>query len=282
VAIARVSPNPEQPRRDVDEASLGELADSIRTHGILQPIVVEPADRGGYRLIAGERRLRAAALAGLTAVPAVVRPPTESGRHALELALVENLQRSDLSPLDEAAAYARLADTFGLSHEAIGRRVGRSRAAVSNAVRLLGLPAAVQTSLAAGKITAGHARALLTLASAAEQETLAHQVEEQGLTVREVERTVQELVRTGGTARTASAASTSAAPAPAPPGSPRARSIKANQPGVDDLALERGLEEALGTPVRLQRRRQGGRLVIDFYSDEDLDALYRRLGGPPL
>jgi ParB family chromosome partitioning protein len=144
IPIDEVAPNPEQPRRAFDEAGLADLADSIRLHGLLQPIVVEARPEGGYRLVAGERRLRAARLAGLRSVPAVVRPASESARQALELALVENLQRTDLSPIEEAAAFARLADTFGLSHDAIARRVGRSRPAVSNAIRLLGLPPSIQ------------------------------------------------------------------------------------------------------------------------------------------
>jgi ParB family transcriptional regulator, chromosome partitioning protein len=268
----RVSANPEQPRQDFDEAGLSLLADSIRDHGLLQPIVVErDPDGHGYRLVAGERRLRAAGMAGLRSIPAILRPATDSGRHALELALVENLQRTDLSAVEEAMAYARLADTFGLSHEAIGARVGRSRAAVSNTIRLLALPAAVLESLAAGRISAGHARALLGLPSAAEQEALAAEVAARGLSVREVEAAVQE--RSGR-----------AAPhtAPTRPARPARMLAPTSPPDRDDEALRRGLEEALGTPVHLQRGRRGGRLVIDFYGDEMLDALYTRLGGPPL
>jgi ParB family chromosome partitioning protein len=284
IDIARVAPNPEQPRRDFDVRALATLTESVRTHGVLQPVVVEP-DAGGYRLIAGERRLRAAQQAGLTSVPAIIRPATESGRHALELALVENLQRTDLSALEEAAAYARLADTFGLSHEAIGRRVGRSRAAVSNAVRLLALPATVQASLAEGRITAGHARALLALPGEREQEMLLHEIEEHGLTVRQVERAVQAMPvasNAGSAAEPALSPSATSEFASPTPDSRAARASVTRPQNVDDLALTRGLEDALGTPVQLQRRRRGGRLVIEFYSDEGLDALYTRLGGPPL
>ena len=259
----RVAPNPEQPRRSFDEAGLQALADSIRIHGLLHPIVVEPReDATGYRLVAGERRLRAAERAGVATIPAILRPATESGRHALELALVENLQRTELSPLEEAAAYARLADTFGLSHEAIALRMGRSRSAVSNTVRLLSLSAAVQEMVAAGRITAGHARSLLPL-PAEHQERLAALVEAEGLSVRRVEQLVQQSTQ--------------------PPAPQRTRGATTAPLGVDDGALQRGFEEALGTPVTLQRRRRGGgRLVIDFYSDEELDALYSRLGGPAL
>jgi ParB family transcriptional regulator, chromosome partitioning protein len=259
----RVDPNPEQPRRGFDEEGIAALADSIRTHGLLHPIVIERLGTDRYRLVAGERRLRAARQAGVATIPAILRPATDSARHALELALVENLQRAQLSPLEEAAAYARLADTFGLSHEAIGLRMGRSRSAVSNMVRLLSLGAAVQAAVAEGRVTAGHARALLPLPEA-EQERLARQIEDEGLSVRRVEQLVQQQQ--------------------AAPATPRPSRTQAAAPlGTDDAALQRGFEEALGTPVSLQRRRRGGgRLVIDFFSDEELDALYTRLGGPQL
>ena len=263
-----VEPNPEQPRRNFDEEGITALAESIRTHGLLHPIVVERRD-GSYRLVAGERRLRAAREAGVASIPAIVRPGTESARHALELALVENLQRTQLSPLEEAAAYARLADTFGLSHEAIGMRMGRSRSAVSNTVRLLGLAAAVQEALADGRLTAGHARALLPLPPEL-QEQLAQRIADEGLTVRRVEDLAQQQLSAGGAT------------------APQAASARADRPaspelGTDDAALQRGFEAALGTTVQLHRKRRGGgRLVIDFYTDEELDALYTRLGGPPL
>lgn len=265
-----VEPNPEQPRQHFDPDSIAALAESIRTHGLLHPIVVEHRD-GGYRLVAGERRLRAAREAGVATIPAIVRPHTESARHALELALVENLQRTQLSPLEEAAAYARLADTFGLSHEAIGLRMGRSRSAVTNTVRLLALAAGVQEALADGRITAGHARALLPLPGD-DQEALARKVADEGLTVRRVEQLVQERLGADGAPRRGTAAATGAA-----------RPASASALSTDDSALQRGFEEALGTPVHLQRKRRGGgRLVIEFYSDEELDAIYTRLGGPPL
>jgi ParB family chromosome partitioning protein len=268
VSPRTVEPNPEQPRRSFDEEGIATLADSIRTHGLLHPIVVERLGPDRYRLVAGERRLRAASQAGVVTIPAILRPATDSARHALELALVENLQRTQLSPLEEAAAYARLADTFGLSHEAIGLRMGRSRSAVSNTVRLLSLAAAVQEAVAEGRLSAGHARALLPL-PAPEQERLARQVEDEGLSVRRVE----QLVQLHGVQAT---------PATPRPGR-TAANAQAQALGVDDGALQRGFEEALGTPVTLQRRRRGGgRLVIDFYSDEQLDALYARLGGPEL
>lgn len=266
VEVKAVGPNPEQPRREFDAEALAGLADSIRDHGLLQPIVIE-RHAEGLRLVAGERRLRAAALAGLTRIPALLRPSTQSGREALELALVENLQRTDLSALDEAAAYARLADTFGLSHEAIALRVGRSRAAVSNTVRLLGLPASVQTALREGRLTAGHARALLAAPDDRDREELAAAVATHGLSVRQVEHEVGR--------RAAIAAATPAA-------TPRRRVTAAPVLSADDGLLERTLAEALGTEVHLRRRRRGGQVVIEFYDDEQLDSLYTRLGGPPL
>ncbi|MFN2581188.1 MAG: ParB/RepB/Spo0J family partition protein [Candidatus Dormibacteria bacterium] len=259
-----VAPNPEQPRHDFDQAGIEALGESIRLHGLLHPIVVQ-REGSSYRLVAGERRLRAAQRAGVASIPAIVRPAAESARHSLEMALTENLLRSDLNPMEEASAYARLADTFELSHEAIALRLGRSRPAVSNAIRLLMLPAAVQEAVAQGQLSAGHARAILALPGERAQETLAHEVLERGLSVRETERTVQSRTEPG---RSPQAPSPAAARKALPP---------------DDEALRRGLESTLGLPVHLQRNpRTGGRVVIDFLDDADLDALYRRLGGPPL
>jgi len=267
VPVTAVRPNPEQPRRDFDAEALAGLADSIRSHGVLQPIVVE-RDGDGFQLVAGERRLRAAALAGLSRIPAILRPATQSGREALELALVENLQRTDLSALDEAAAYARLADAFGLSHEAIALRVGRSRATVTNTVRLLALPAMVQSALREGRLTAGHARALLGAPTDADREELAEAIGIHGLSVRQVE---HEVGRRAAIAAAAPASPTRGRAAPQPA-----------RLSADDRLLERSLEEALGAPVTLRRRRRGGQLIVDFHDDEQLDDLYTRLGGAPL
>jgi ParB family chromosome partitioning protein len=258
-----VGPNPEQPRRAFDPDALAALGDSIRLHGLLHPIVVQ-RDGDSYSLVAGERRLRATQLAGISSIPAIVRPAAESGRHQLEMALTENLLRTDLNPMEEAAAYARLADAFGLTHEAIALRLGRSRSGISNAIRLLDLPAPVQEAVAEQRLTASHARALLVLPLAADQEAVAALVIAGGLNVRETERAVQErLTRASRPARPRLAA--------------------AAKPAPDDVALRRGLERALGVPVRLQRRKGGGgRIVIDWAEESDLDALYRKLGGPPL
>jgi ParB family transcriptional regulator, chromosome partitioning protein len=261
---ARVDANPEQPRREFDDAALAALGESIRTHGLLHPIVVERVD-DRYRLVAGERRLRAVRLAGLSTVAAIVRPAAESARQSLETALTENLLRADLSAIEEAAAYARLADTFGLSHEAIALRLGRSRPAVSNTIRLLALPAPVQRAVVDGVISAGHARALLSLPSGEQQESMAGRAASSGWSVRQVEEAV----------RTALAGSRR----------PSARASLRPPAGVlspDDEALRRGLEQSLGLPVELERRGRGGRVSVAFHDDADLDALYVRLGGGPL
>ena len=261
----RVRPNPEQPRREFDAAALTALAASIRLHGLLHPIVVEP-DAHDYRLVAGERRLRAARQAGIGQIPAILRPASESGRHALEMALSENLLREDLNPIEEAAAYARLADAFGLSHEAIALRLGRSRPAVTNAIRLLQLPAPLQEAVASGALSAGHARAILAVHDEPTMLELGRRAVDEGLTVRDTERLVQQYA--AGTRRVPPG--TAAAPTPPDRLSP------------DDEQLRRGFEQALGLPVALLRGRNGGRLLIDFAGDEDLDALYRRLDGPAL
>jgi ParB family transcriptional regulator, chromosome partitioning protein len=260
-----VSPNPEQPRRAFEPQALAALGDSIRLHGLLHPIVVQ-RDGDTYSLVAGERRLRAAQLAGVSSIPAIVRPAAESSRHQLEMALTENLLRTDLNPMEEAAAYARLSDAFGLTHEAIALRLGRGRSGISNAIRLLDLPAPVQEAVADSRLTASHARALLVLPLAADQEAIAALVIEDSLNVRDTERAVQERLTR----------STAPPRQPTPAAAPE-------ETTPDDQALRRGLEHALGVPVRLQRRKGGGgRLVIDWADDSDLDALYRKLGGPAL
>jgi ParB family chromosome partitioning protein len=255
-----VEANPEQPRRDFDHESLVALGESIRTHGLLHPIVVERSG-SGYQLVAGERRLRAVRLAGLPGIPAIIRPAAESARQSLETALTENLVRADLSPMEEAAAYARLSDAFGLSHEAIALRLGRSRPAISNAIRLLALSPPVQRAVSDGTISAGHARALLGITDADRQEAMAMRAAQQRWSVRETEKAVQTAIGHEPASRPATAR-------------PRLSS--------DDEAVRRGIEAQLGLPVDLERRKRGGRVTITFHDDGDLDALYRRLGGPRL
>ncbi|MDQ6883457.1 MAG: ParB/RepB/Spo0J family partition protein [Candidatus Dormibacteraeota bacterium] len=254
IPIGEVRPNPEQPRRNFATESLQELADSIRVHGVLQPLLVREG-MDGFELIAGERRLRAAELAGLTEVPVIVHP-TSGGRREerLELALVENLQRTDLNAIEEARAMQRLLREFGLTQEAVAERLGKSRVAVANIVRLLGLPEPILKLVEAGTLSAGHARALLSLPSAAQQLAAAELVLNQRWSVRETEDWVRTRVTGESKVKT-----------PTPP------------PDPDTAALEDEFRRALGTKVILTRMRKGGRLTIEFYSDEELEALRRRL-----
>ncbi len=254
VDVDLIVPNPHQPRASISDDSLGELVDSIREHGVIQPLLVsEGHPEGVFQLIAGERRLRAARLAGLSHVPVVVKEAASRGM--LELALVENLQREDLSVLEEAQAYRRLADEFAMTQEAIATRVGRSRVAVANAMRLLSLSDAIKASLAFGEITEGHARALLALEGEAGRDEACRQVVERRLTVRQTE----ELVRRW------------------PGDAPRAQRPASQHPEV--AALESRLRETLGTKVDLRRASTGrGRVVLHFYSDDELNGLLDRLG----
>jgi ParB family transcriptional regulator, chromosome partitioning protein len=253
VPLARIAPNPFQPRRHMDEVALEELAASIREHGVLQPVLVtETLD--GYQLIAGERRVRAARLAGLDRIPAVIRQLAD--RDQLEVALVENVQRADLDPIDEALAYRQLIGEFGLTQERVAERVGKARATVANTLRLLDLHPDVQAAIAGGSLSEGHGRALGGLAADGQAHVLGT-VLGQALSVRQTE----ELVRRLREPRT---------PRPSAP------------PGPLDADLERveeDLRQQLGTKVTLSRSRKGGRIVIEYYSDEELGRLYERLIG---
>ena len=256
IQLERIARNPYQPRSRFDEAETAELAASIALHGVLQPIVVRATADGGYELIAGERRLRAARIAGLTHIPAVVRESADGEQ--LQLALVENLQRQDLNAIEEASAYRELVDRFALSHEDVARRVGKSRVAVSNALRLLDLVPDTREAIADGRITEGHGRALAALTVPELQRAALLIVIERHLSVRQTE----ELVRRK---RDAGA-------------------VKRGGPISGDLAdLEAQLRGLLATRVGIVRTRRGGRLVIDFYSDEELDRLHaiiaRGVGG---
>lgn len=256
VDIDLVIPNPEQPRMRMDAEALEALAQSIREHGVIQPLLVSRSQthEGTYQLIAGERRLRAARAAGLTKVPVIVKEA--AGQALLELALVENIQRADLNPLEEAAAFRRLHDDFGLTQEEIARRVGRSRAAVANTMRLLSLSEEMRLSLARGEISEGHARALLGIEDPAAREAAWRRVISEGLTVRETEALAR------GDVRKAAA-------------EPSIRAPRAKPAEVAEL--ERRLESALGTRVTLSPGRRGGRVVIHYYTPEQLDDVVRRL-----
>ena len=248
VALDRVAANPSQPRSTFDEAQLGALAASIAVHGVLQPIVVRSLADGGYELIAGERRLRAARLAGLETIPVVVRD-SDKGVESLELALIENLQREDLNAIETALAYRELIDRFGLTHEAVARQVGKSRVAVSNALRLLDLAPETRQAIVDGRISEGHGRALASITVAELQRAALAVVLERQLSVRQTE----ELVRRK-----------------------RQEMPARERPtlGHDLQDLEAQLRGVLATKVGIVRTRRGGRLVIDFYSDEELDRLY--------
>lgn len=246
--VDAISPNPRQPRRDFDQGELAGLAESIRKHGILQPLIVTRDESGdGYTLVAGERRLHAARQAGLESVPVILRSVSEQQR--LELALIENIQRADLSPLEAAEAYRQLADEFNLSHDEIAARVGKSRAAVTNTMRLLKLSPAVRAALKEKKISEGHARALLALASPQAQSAALDTILRRGLNVRQTESLIQQL---------------RGERSEAPPKPARTPEVQ---------ALEERLRAHLGTKVSLNRRKKGGTLVIHFYSDEELNAL---------
>lgn len=254
--IASIRPNPDQPRRRFSDAEMATLTASIREHGVLQPVLVaETLD--GYQLIAGERRVRAALAAGLDRIPAVVRHLDD--RERLELALIENLQREDLDPIESAHGFRRLIDDFGLTHEAIAERVGRARSTVANTLRLLDLAPVVQAAIADGSITEGHGRALGGL-SPEHQEHVLGAVIEQELSVRQTEELVRRLRE----------------PKPTTDAEERENTRAADH---DLERIEEDLRRSLGTKVSLARSRRGGRIVIEYYSDEELGRLYDRLTG---
>lgn len=256
VDIDLLSPNEQQPRMHMDDAGLDELTQSIKSNGIIQPILVRREGQG-YRIIAGERRWRAAQRAGLHRVPVVVRDVTQGDKQTLELALVENLQRENLNPVDEALAYQRLANDFAMTQDQIAAAVGKDRSSVANFMRLLKLPDEVRGDLSAGTLSTGHARALLALPDAVTQRQAAREVVSRALSVRETEALVKKLL----------AQSTSRA------GSTAVERAK----DVHTRAAEDRLRFALGTKVQIVRRRQGGRIEIEFTSENELNRLFERL-----
>jgi ParB family chromosome partitioning protein len=252
--ISAISRNPYQPREQFEQSQLDELAASIAEHGVLQPILVSEVS-GGYQLIAGERRLRAAQLAGLERIPALVRSADDSAH--LAWALIENLQRSDLNPLEEAAAYRRLIDEFSLSHDEVANRVGKSRSAVANTMRLLDLAPEVKDALLRGAISEGHARAIAGIDDLGQQAAVSMDVESRGLSVRQTEELVRRLRKER------------------PAKTPRQRA-----PDVE--RLESALRDSLATKVTINTARRGGRITIEYYDEDDLERLYERLtGGKP-
>jgi ParB family chromosome partitioning protein len=247
----RIEANPYQPRQRFEAAALQELAGSIREHGVVQPVVVARVGDDRYRLIVGERRLRAARLAGLERIPALVKDAGD--RQSLELALIENIQRADLNPLEEAGAYQRLIDDFGLKQQEVAARVGKSRTAVANTLRLLSLPDFLKVAVNEGRVSEGHARALLGLSDEKAQRRILTRIESQGLTVRQVETLVREAAN------------------------PERRALVIKDPNVE--AVESELRRSLGTKVSLRPGRRGGKIIIEYFSDDDFQGLFARLTG---
>jgi ParB family chromosome partitioning protein len=252
ISVSQIERNPDQPRQRFERTALEELAASIREHGVVQPLVVSRVGDDQYRLIIGERRWRAAQLAGVTQVPAVVREATAAA--TLELALVENVQRADLNAVEEAEAYGRLMQEFGLTQQQVADRVGRSRAAVANTVRLLSLPETLKRAVIEERISEGHARAILGLRERQQQMAVLERVEREELTVRQTEELVRRLNE---------------------PAAVRAEPQR--DPGV--AGIEDDLRRALGTKVSLRPGKRGGRIVIEYYSEDEFQSLYDRLRG---
>lgn len=252
IDLDHLEANRQQPRRRFDDEGIDELAKSIKETGILQPILVT-RDGERYRIVAGERRSRAARLAGLTRVPVLVREGLEDRDHLL-YALIENVQRRDLTAMEEAEAYFHLKEKFGLTQDEIAERVGKDRATVANAIRLLKLPAEIRAQVEDGLLSAGHARTLLALSSAADQETLAREFVRRGLSVRAAEARVQEFLA----------------------GTPKPKAT-APESDPDTRDAEQRLQRALGTKVEIRRRKKGGEVRLSFYSEEQLIGLFERL-----
>ncbi len=262
VDLAQIEPNPRQPRHNPQSHALEELAASIREHGLLQPLLLTAASAAKtsgarYQLIAGERRWRAAKLAGLRQVPAIVRGTTP--QQMLELALVENIQRADLNPLEEAEAYRHLMDDFGLTQEQVAHKVGKDRTTVANMLRLLKMPEALKQAVLEQTISEGHARALLQLNDEARERAMLRSVIAKSLSVRQTEGLVRRALET------------------APHKNGHRHVGSPHSPSPETHALEEELRRALGTKVELVRSPKGGKIVIEFYSDEELDAIYRKI-----
>ena len=254
IDVDKLLPNPHQPRTEFDKEALQELADSIKENGVIQPVLVEKADGDNYYIIAGERRTRAAKLAGLKKVPARIQKFSEEKK--LEVALIENIQREDLNALEEALAYRKLMDMCGITQDEVARRVGKNRTTVTNALRLLKLPEDMQTSLANDEITAGHARALLSVTNVSDQRILFARILGQDLSVRETERQAAEL-NGGGKAAV------------------KTKPKKATEKKDPDIAsIEERFIEALGTKVQLKGSLDKGSVQIDYFSRDDLDRIF--------
>ena len=253
VDISKVVPNPHQPRTEFSESDLKDLSDSIKVHGIIQPLVVIKITGGKYQLVAGERRLRASKLIGLQKVPAIVR--TFSEQEQLELAVIENIQRAELKPLEVSVAYTKLIEQFNLTHDQIAERVGKGSSTVSNSIRLLNLPHAAKIALQKGSITEGHARAILSIEDNASQTFLLEEILKSKLTVRETEEAARRLKK----------------------GEINKKPVKAKEIRKEHMALTNSLGKFLGTKVGIQSTAKGGRLVIEYYSDEELGRIIEQI-----
>jgi len=249
IEVAKIAPNPFQPRKVFEPAALRELADSIKEHGVIQPLVVTRTPVG-YELVVGERRFRASQLAGLIKVPAIIKEAMVD-QTKLEVALIENIQRRELNPIEEAQAYERLMKTFNMTQEQVAKKVGKSRPAVANTVRLLNLPAEIQRGVIEAKITEGHARAILGLMDPERMLLMYKLILDQGLNVRQVEAKVRELTVK--------------------------RQMDAAAPDPKLMAIETELRGQLGTQVKIQRQGKGGRITIEFFSDEELEEIVHRM-----
>ncbi len=250
IPLGKIVPNPHQPRLQFDDAKLTELAESIKEHGILQPLVVTKSGNDTYEIIAGERRFQASKKAGLDTVPVLVRDATEQEK--LELAIIENIQRHDLNPIEEAKAFLRLQEEFGLGQETVAKKMGKSRSVVSNTLRLLHLPIEIQRAISEGKISEGHAKALLSIENPEKQRAVFELILKEGLTVRETEIKVRS-VAVGS----------------------HIRSSVVLHPEI--LSRTEHLTEILGTKVKIAPSGKGGKIMIEYYSPEDLDGILRRL-----
>ncbi len=259
VDVESIVPNPRQPRHKINPKDVRELADSIKEHGLIQPLIVTPAagasaDEPRFQLIAGERRWSAAKMAGLERVPVIVRGATP--QEMLELALVENIQRADLNPLEEASAFKQLMDDFGMTQEQVATKVGKDRVTVANALRLLKLPQDIQSAIADETISEGHARAIQTVAEDKQQKSLLHTVIARGYSVRQTEEAARRM-------------------------NEKSKKSKPKSTGHDvpagTRALEEDLRKALGTQVQVFRSRQGGKIVVNFYSEEELHSIYEKI-----
>ena len=263
VPLSNLRPNPDQPRKTFPDGSIEELAESIRKHGLLQPIIAEPASEGDYIIVAGERRFRAAGRAGLTEVPVIVRSVSSEKR--LQLSLIENIQREDLNPMEEARAYHSLMELTGYTQEQVAEAVGKNRSTVANALRMLRLSEAMQSAVRDGIISAGHARSLLAVSDEATREALFARIVAEGLSVRQAEQAVQDLSGEGARKK-------------AGKGRKSAKGSVADSLEPDLLALRELLIERFGTKVEIRGDMKSGSIAIDYYSPDDLQRILEAVG----